>query len=152
AGIERARALVSGLPEDATFTTTFAALVLTRPEDEVGRIARTLAFSNEQRNAVQFAVAHQRDLDDPDALPLAALKRLMADAAFDALLSLAIARYSTMRDGARRTAKLTRRLAAISPEQVAPQPLVTGEDLLSRGVPQGPQYARILDALYTRQL
>jgi poly(A) polymerase len=57
-----------------------------------------------------------------------------------------------MPDGARRLEALEARLRSIPPEAVQPPPLVTGEDLLARGVPPGPVYREVLDVLYARQL
>jgi hypothetical protein len=57
-----------------------------------------------------------------------------------------------MADGAARSRTLTARLDRIDPAEVQPPPLVTGADLAALGVPAGPIYGRILDALYTRQL
>ncbi len=47
--------------------------------------------------------------------------------------------------------KLMDTCRSIPTEDIAPPPLLTGDDLLTRGVPQGPQYARILRTLYRAQ-
>ena len=44
------------------------------------------------------------------------------------------------------------RAGAIPADEVAPPPFVSGEDLLSRKVPQGPIYARVIEAIYRAQL
>jgi len=76
----------------------------------------------------------------------------MAHRAFGMLRQLAAARHAALADGAARTAALDARLATVLPGTVSPPPLVTGDDLAARGVPAGPIYRRVLDALYTRQL
>lgn len=144
--------LLTRLPAQAPFTLAFAAMVADRPSAEIELIARKLAFSNEQRTRVKWLVEQQASLDDPASMPLADLKRRMAHPAFNELCGLVHARVAPLADGARRLALLTLRVEAISPESVAPAPLVSGDDLLARGVPAGPAYKRLLDDLYTRQL
>ena len=147
-----ARSLLERLPAEAPFELAFAALVADRRPQEIHTICRALACSNDQREATVWLVRHQADLDQPDAIPLAGLKRLMAHGSFTALRTLAEARYQVLPDGRERGAALERRLAAIAPEAVQPPPLVTGDDLAQRGVEPGPIYKEILDELYTRQL
>ena len=45
-----------------------------------------------------------------------------------------------------------RRTGSILPDQVAPERLVTGDDLLAIGLAAGPAVGRLLDDLYRRQL
>ncbi len=149
---ERAGTLLARLPADASFELALAVLLAHVEPGELERVARAFTLSNAQRVAVAWLVQHQADLDDPQAPTLAQLKRLMANAAFPALVDWARARYADLPDGAARGAALAARLAAIPPERVQPPPLVTGDDLLARRVPPGPLYARVLEALYTAQL
>ena len=141
-----AEALLTRLPADAAFELAFAALLADRGRLEIHSVARALAFSNEQRETVAWLVEHQADLDAPDAIALADLKRLMVHPAFRSLRQLAET------GGSRRTAALARRLASIAPETIQPPPLVNGGDLMALDLPPGPAYKEILDALYTRQL
>jgi poly(A) polymerase len=145
-------ARLARLPAAAPFVLSLAVLLADRGKAEVGQICRVLTCSNEQREAIVWLVEHQADLEDPTAPSLAALKRLMAHPAFPLLHELATLRYAGHSDAAARGRALDERLAAIPADQVAPPPLVTGEDLLERGLPQGPAYKQILDELYTRQL
>jgi poly(A) polymerase len=149
---ERAAGWMERLPADASFETAFAVLVAHRRADEIELICRALTFSNEQREDVLWLVANQAALDEPERVSLAALKRLMAGRAFASLRALVAARFAPAASGAARMAALDGRIAAVRPGSISPPPLITGVDLLSRGVPQGPVYAEILDALYTRQL
>ncbi len=150
--IRAAGTLLGLLPESADFELAFAAMVADRPITEIHEIARSLTFSNDQREDVAWLVEHQADLDDPVAIPLAKLKRLMAYRAFGGLRDLALARWVGRPDTVSRRAALEARLAAIPPAEIQPPPLVTGDDLAARGVPPGPVYKDILEALYTRQL
>ena len=134
------------------FGMVLAILLQDRDAQEIIHVARALTLSNEQWQTVSWLVAHQSDLDDPHAPTLAGLKRLMANRGFAALRSWTAARCQDQPDSAQRCATLDARLRAIPPAAVKPPPLVRGDDLLARGVPTGPVYAEVLDALYTRQL
>jgi poly(A) polymerase len=140
------------LPPNAPFELALAVLLARRTAPDIEQTARVLTLSNEQRETTLWLVAHQADLDEPDARSLAELKRLMAHGVFHALTMLARARYQDMADASRRRAALDARLAAISPDAVQPPPLVTGDDLLARSVAPGPIYKEVLEALYTQQL
>jgi poly(A) polymerase len=144
--------LLKRLAGPAPLEVAMAILLARRAGPEIEEIARNLTFSNEQREATAWLVAHQGDLDDPTRLSLAEFKRLMANPAFGSLTMLAGARYPNWPDGASREAALRQRIARIAPEAVQPLPLITGDDLLARGVAPGPVYKKVLDALYTRQL
>ncbi len=150
--IDAARQRLAALPERASFAAAWAMLLADRGLAEVERIGRSLAMSNEQIARVRWLIEHQHDLDEPDAIRLSALKRLLAHSAFADLHDIARARYAHRPDGPERLSRLEARIAAIPQERIAPPPLITGDDLLARGVRPGPIYKRVLEALYTRQL
>ncbi len=150
--LDHAQRILARLPAEAPFTLACAVLLADRPEHEIHAICRRLTCSNEQRLRIAWLALHHRDLDDPAQPTLAELKRLMADAGFAELRAWAQARYLDMPDADGRRQRLQRRIAAIAPERIAPPPLVTGDDLAARGVPPGPVYKQILDAVYTAQL
>lgn len=143
-----ARQWIARLPADAGFVTSLAALLHPLPAREVERVARRLTLSNEERDAVTWLVAHQADLNDSATIGLPALKKLLAHPAFPALVAL----FEARGPGDARIAALRARIAAIDPRQIQPSPLVTGEDLMARGVAAGPIYKRILAAVYDEQL
>ncbi len=150
--IEAAGALLARLPERVSFPLAWAVLTADREIGEIQTICRALSCSNGQRETVVWLVEHHRDLDRPESVSLADLKRLMAHPAFADLREWTRIRHSDMADGQSREEALEARLAAIAPETVQPPPLVNGDDLAERGVKPGPIYKRVLDELYTRQL
>jgi poly(A) polymerase len=150
--VEAAQRLLARLPAAAGFVLAFAALVVDRGVAQNHDIARVLTFSNDQREDLAWLVEHQADLDNPRVIALAKLKRLMARRAFPDLQCLALTRWTEDPSAAGWPGALQTRLAAIPPDAVQPPPLITGDDLTARGVPPGPVYKQILDALYTRQL
>lgn len=146
--------LVARLPPDVplAFELVFAILLAETALERVAEITRSLAFSNEQRDALNWLLTHQADLDDPGQPALAELKRLLAHPACGALRAWVAARWATAANGPARQARLDERLAAIPPERINPPPLVSGDDLLARGAAPGPLFKRLLDEIYTRQL
>ena len=144
--------LLKALPPDTSFPLALAALIGERPVRELQRICRALTCSNQQRGWLIWLVQHHRDLDEPEQISLAQLKRLMAQPGFTDLRAWAEVRHTELPDSAERSATLARRVSAIAPEAIQPPPLVTGDDLAGRGLQPGPVYKRLLDALYTRQL
>ncbi len=150
--IARIDTLLGRLPVNASFELVMAILLADRPPTDIDCIARALTLSNDEREAAQWLVAHQADLDDPTTPSLADLKRLLAGPAPRALRTWAEARYADLPGTDRRRRQLRDRLDAIPADAVAPPPLVTGADLISRGIVPGPAFKRILDELYTRQL
>jgi poly(A) polymerase len=150
--VDRIERHLPRLAPAAEFTTVLAVLLAERDPGEIARIARAAKWSNEQQGVVAWLVAHQADLDDPQAPTLADLKRLMAHPAFLALVELTRVRHADLADGTARDAALRTRTSAIAPDQVAPPPLVTGNDLLERGLAPGPLFKNVLDTLYTEQL
>lgn len=150
--VTAARSLLDRLPEEAGFALCLAALLAHQTPQTADRLARDLACSNEERETAAWLVAHQADLDAPEAATLAGLKRLLHHPAFGELRRLLGARLAGQRGGAERLAQLDRRVAGIPADAVNPPPLVTGADLIARGVPPGPIFKRVLDQLYTEQL
>jgi len=144
--------MLARLPPRVSFALALAVLLSDRSTREVHEICRALTCSNEQREAVAWLCEHQRDLDDPERPSLAELKRLLAHAAFGDLRCWAEARYAELPEGPQRLEALQRRVAAIPAEALRPAPLVSGDDLLARGVEPGPIYKEVLEELYTRQL
>jgi poly(A) polymerase len=144
--------LLGRLPQRVSFPLAFAALLVDRDTKAIQAICRALTCSNEHRDTVVWLIEHQTDLDDPDKISLARLKRLLAHPAFPQLRAWAETRYLESPDETQRRARLAARVAAVAPEAVCPGPLVTGDDLAARGVTPGPIYKQVLDVLYTRQL
>lgn len=150
--VRAARERLALLPAEASFPLVWAVLMADRLQADVNRISRALACSNEQRETAAWLIERHRDLDDPDGISLAAMKRLLAHPAFDDLRVWAEARYSQLPGAAPRASALSERIAGIAPEAVQPPPFVTGDDLARLGIAPGPIYKEILDELYTRQL
>jgi poly(A) polymerase len=114
---------------------------------------RRLTLTNQERECVHWLIEQSGELQRPEGVPLWRFKLLAADARFAALRQMEHGRI--VADGGdigAWEAAVESRVAAIPPEQLTPPPFVVGDDLLQRGLPQGPVYKCVLDALYHEQL
>ena len=149
--IESRRAL-SRLPEDAGFSLAFAAMVHHRDRKGANRDCRDLTCSNKTRGEVVWLLENLHKLAAGPVKTLADLKLMMAGPCFDDLCALFKAYLIAQDRPLEPFDELRSRSAAIAPEEIAPQPLVNGEDLLDMGVKQGPVFKKVLDEIYYRQL
>jgi poly(A) polymerase len=138
--------------EHADESAGFAILFSPLGPQGVKRACRALRFSNRAGGIVVWLVENEHALDEPARLTLADLKLLMARPAFATLMHVYETRLRAEGQSLEPVRTLNERLATIHPEEIAPPPLVTGEDLEKMGVEKGPIYKRILDRLYYMQL
>ncbi len=117
----------------------------------VRRWRAALALSNDERDALRDLLSGLAEVLRWDALAVAQRKRLMARSVWPDLVRLlgACVRCSRL-DWA--DARIQVEMASLASEGVAPDPLITGDDLLIMGLSPGPAFRRILDAVYDAQL
>ncbi len=150
--LSRALAVIEHLPDNVDFVLTTAALLHDRGVQEIQEIGDALRCSNRQIADTGWLVGHYRQLDHAAEMSLAKFKKLMAHNRFQDLLALHRAvclaenRSIEANDGSRQ------RCEAIPADEVAPPPLVTGEDMIREGLQPGPIFKEILDQLYDAQL
>ena len=112
------------------------------------RWRRALVLSNEESAAAAAALRRWAALHDWNALAVAPRKRLLAAPGFAEGWALFDA---TCPDPARR-AVLRAEVSQLQHDGVAPEPFVTGDDLLALGHRPGPGFRLWLDAVYDAQL
>lgn len=150
--LQRAVRVLAALPAEGDFVLALAGWLLEYPPGEARRIARDLRCSNDEIADVAWLVEHLDAIQLVEILCLAEFKRLLAHPRFDDLLTLhravciACGLPLDTNDAARR------RRDEIPPDQIAPPPLVTGDDLIALGLQPGPIFGEVLDALYDEQL
>ena len=154
---------LSALPADAAWTTALAAWFLDRQgrkgytglprvpkgaaEMFVPGFRARLVMSNQETTALEAVFeAHHQLLVGLGSRPVAARKRLLASAGFDAALSIA---EGEAPDRARRDrAEADREL----PDRRLPTALLDGNGLLAAGLKAGPQFKSLLDQVMDAQL
>jgi len=144
--------LLGHLPRQCSFELALAGLLYGVEPKRADEICRALAASNLTRQAVVWLLRNQAVLEHPDKLSLADLKLLMQNDRFDELLVLLKARLRAEGRPGVCYRQLRRRSAGIDPGAVAPRPLVDGHDLMAMGLKPGPQFTRLLNEVYRRQL
>ncbi|NNM86092.1 MAG: CCA tRNA nucleotidyltransferase [Phycisphaerales bacterium] len=143
---------LGGLPAHISFGAGLAALVLefcpaapaARQTADALRTALTL--SGHETADVGWLLENLAVLENWRDLSLAQFKRLLAHRLSDDLLALYFTRAPEQAD------ILRHRIAELRSDGVAPEPFVTGEDLIQLGATPGPQFKQWLYALYDMQL
>jgi len=130
----------------------FGALLMDLSEEQIGKIARRWGASNPFKDALQWFHRHRDAWQTAADMPLCELKRLMAGEEWQSLRVLWKVREKIQANSQQQAVRIARRAGAIAPEQIAPSPFVTGEDLMKFGVSPGPNLGRLLRELYDEQL
>jgi tRNA nucleotidyltransferase/poly(A) polymerase len=151
---EAALRRLSRLPASAGYATALAAWLLDRHAESeqnldaiVRRWAAALILSNAEQAGLGQCLHVYRQLCGPwPQLGVAAQKRLAASPGFDQGLLLLQAADE------QRFVDIRRRVLALAASQLAPAPLLTGNDLVGLGMTPGPGFKRVLDAVYDAQL
>jgi poly(A) polymerase len=142
------------LPDDIPFPTALAAWALDRDEHAHDRATNlsqawttALMLSNDERKSMEHCllIYHQFQ-NDWATMGIARQKRLAAKAQF--IQALAILQ-STDRP---RFIEIRRRLSELEESGIAPDPILSGDDLIRLGFSPGPVFKRILEAVYDAQL
>jgi poly(A) polymerase len=141
----------------ATFCVRFQAgeesSLLTRPEisRSVRAMRQALRISNEESGEMAETLAGLEPLLQPQPPTLAKKKRFLARPTspqsrclMDAMAKIGL--------HSQRIADLQPELTELSKHEVAPPPLIDGDDLIAAGLLAGPQFRRILDSVYDAQL
>ncbi len=118
----------------------------------VERVAHRLKLSNADRDRARWLVEHQDALNQPDQLPIARLKRLIAMPGIDELLELHRALAVANGAGIDHIAFCQEYLQNQPDGPIAPEPLLNGNDLKRLGLRPGPQFKTWLDRAYDAQL
>jgi tRNA nucleotidyltransferase/poly(A) polymerase len=115
--------------------------------DVARRWRRALCLSNDEYAALKATLELSVCLREWSAMSVAGRKRLLAHVHAGEGLAL-----FEVRNPASETARVLREAAALQAEGVAPEPWVSGDDLIALGRSPGPQFKRWLDEVYDAQL
>jgi tRNA nucleotidyltransferase/poly(A) polymerase len=157
-GDDATPARLSALPDDASPMLALAAWLLDRHRPEASldasaawdarpvlrRLRRAVCLSNADHQAIVGTLDGLRPIADWDGLALHAKKRALARPHAPEALRLA----ATMAD----LDPVARESADLCARGVAPEPWVTGGDLIDLGLTPGPAFKAVLDTLYDAQL
>ena len=144
---------LGGLPTQAGFALALAALICdispTRDARTVpDQLQKSWVLSTHETSDLRFLLAQLPVLQNWKNHRLAVLKRIFADRRSKDLLAL----YLAGAPEAGPKLELEARLREISAAPLAPDPLVTGDDLIAMGQHPGPKFRAWLEELYNLQL
>ncbi|HRQ75113.1 MAG TPA: CCA tRNA nucleotidyltransferase [Phycisphaerales bacterium] len=143
------------LPDRIGYSAALAAWLLDRHSEahqaDWSRIAerwrQSLVLSNAEHQSLERCLAAYRTLvSEWDRLGVAGQKRLAASLGFQDGLML------IQTEDRQRFIDIRRRVQELEATELAPTPLIDGEDLIAAGLTPGPQFQRLLDAVYDGQL
>lgn len=149
--------LAAGLPETSALMTVLAGWMLDRglglEEAEVSKavaqLRTALCLSNQERDALRDVLTGLPILEVRwKAIPVARQKRAAASEWFPAALDLLRIRTP---EAAAEVQKAVSQLAQ-TPPGLAPEPFLSGDDLVAAGFRPGPAFRRALEAVYDAQL
>lgn len=134
---------------DPEFPTVLAAVIrrLASPEC-VWAIAARWRLSNDETRRTEWLLACFGSIEEAPRLPWSRLQPILSAPGAEQLLRLAEASTPAAAAGAAHC----RKAMAEWPERLDPPPLITGEDLLRRGIPAGPLYRWLLAEVRAAQL
>ena len=141
--------VVERLGDGTAFPLAFAALLTSVGRRTAGEISLRLKLSTEERERIEWLVENHRILAESRSMRPAKLKPLLVHLGIDNLIALHRA------DGHDLDAldyAVTLRQQWDEAGELNPPPLLTGNDLLALGLPQGPMYKRLLQRVRDAQL
>jgi poly(A) polymerase len=118
----------------------------------ISRIIRRWGASNELRNSLRWMGENMSKWRHGADMQLCDFKRLMACKDFPRLLILWRYEEQTADGHNELCNRIVSRAESISPEQVTPEPMVTGADLMTLGLSEGIRLGMISATLYDAQL
>lgn len=114
--------------------------------------ARRLKCSNAERSCIAWLVLNQNALADPADRSLSYLKRLFAHPECGKLMALFEAKARVGCASKRDYDYVKRLRSKLGPEEIKPEPLLTGTDLIEMGLKPSELFSVVLDRVYDAQL
>lgn len=142
---------------EPTFSVALAAVLrdLSFPDEPRLELARQicwgLSLSNEESAGVHKLLSEEALIRQAKELPWPKLQRILIAPRVGELLEYCQA-VAEVLDGSTAAVDHCRQLLLLPADQLDPKPLITGEDLKRAGIPTGPMYKVILEAVRDAQL
>ena len=115
-------------------------------------ICRRLNFSNDDTEEIEALVANHMRFKDVERMKPATLKRFLRMPQFDQHMELHRIDCLASHGDLGLYEYAAEKLRTIPPEEIRPQPLITGDDLINLGYAPGPRFKEILAAVEDAQL
>ena len=115
-------------------------------------ICRRLNFSNDDTEQIEALVANHMRFKDVERMKPATLKRFLRMPQFDQHMELHRMDCLASHGDLGLYEYAAEKLRTIPPEEIRPEPLITGDDLINLGYAPGPRFKEILAAVEDAQL
>jgi poly(A) polymerase len=115
-------------------------------------ICRRLNFSNDDTEQIEALVANHMRFKDVERMKPATLKRFLRMPQFDQHMELHRMDCLASHGDLGLYEYAAEKLRTIPPEEIRPEPLITGDDLINLGYVPGPRFKEILAAVEDAQL
>lgn len=115
-------------------------------------ICKRLRLSNAETDRIVWLVQYHQYLADAPVMRMSRLKPMLIHPGIGELLALHRADALASGKPSDHVTFCEKLLEELPPEELNPPPLLTGDDLRLMGLPPGPEYKRILDAVREAQL
>ena len=147
-----AESRLAAIPGRHDLTLAMGALLMDLPNAAIRKRLRTWGAPNDLRDSLCFLAANRDAWREAVEMPLCNFKRLLASADSPRLRTLW--RIRERAETGRQTCarRIARRIGEIDPAQIAPDPLLTGDDLRNMGMRESPALGAILRTVYDAQL
>jgi poly(A) polymerase len=143
------------LLQEPSFELAMAALwhaLPTEAKTTAVELGRRLRMSNQEIEDILWLLKHQNALDEAPNLPLCRLKRLLAHRQIADLLKLMRVDRLTSAEDLQPVIFCEEYLRTTPAEVINPPLLITGKDLIDRGLKPGPEFKDLLEAVRDAQL
>lgn len=134
------------------FPLAFATALHAIGKNGAARVAERLKLSNVETERLCWLVANQNVLADAETMRASKLKPLLVHPGIGDLLALHRALAAAAGESLAPVEFCERVLRDTPHEELNPPPVLTGEDLIARGLKPGPGFKRLLDAVREAQL
>jgi poly(A) polymerase len=131
---------------------TFGALLMNLSATAIRTLVKRWGASNELRDALLYFSTHRHAWRSAAEMNLASLKRILAGPHVDRLRTLWSVREEIETAEQTQARRIARRIGSIDPNKIAPKPYVTGADLKTLGLDEGPALGKVHRKLYDLQL
>jgi poly(A) polymerase len=147
-----AEARIGAIPLRHDLTLAMGALLMDLPRADIRKRIRAWGAPNDLRDSLCFLATNRDAWGEATELPLCDFKRLLAAPDFPNLRTLWRIREKAETGRQTHARRIARRIAGIDPAQIAPDPLLTGDDLQNMGMRQSPALGNVLRTVYDAQL
>ena len=146
--------VLSQLPKKIDFPLALAAFFIGFPPEFALEKCVTLRLSKNQNKHVRFLLSH-RDRLLKDLMPLADLRKLIAEPYFHDLYELQLAIQKAKpgeKAAAAALSRLHQRVTSLKDLELKPKPLLNGHELIQLGVTASPRLGQLAEEMYIAQL